>query len=72
MSIPKLISQFWVLFKELLRGNTLEDLNNIGRSKYGVSRHEEVNMIRHDILIDQCNTLLLCYQFVQPMKVFGD
>ncbi len=72
MSIPKLTSQFWVLSKELLRGNTLEDFGNVSRSKYRMGSYKDMNVIRHDFLIDQCNTLLLCYQFMQPMKVFGD
>ena len=36
-----------------------------------MSCYKEMYMVRHDFLIDQCNVLLFCDQFVQPMKIFG-
>jgi len=60
MTIPELISQFRVLFKELLCCNSFEDLDYICWGEYWMSIDEEMNVIGHDFLIYHFDTFLLC------------
>ncbi len=71
MTIPELISQFRMLFKEFLCCDSFEYLDYVCRGEYRMSIDEEVYVIGHNFLVYQRNALLICDHFMQPMQIFG-